>query len=172
MPGIGFGAAASTLVGQALGAGDSPRARRIGVRALGQALLVMGFLGVAFAFLHGPLARTFTPDAAIAEALAPFMLMLAIAQPFMGAHFTLAGVLRGAGDTVSPLCAAAIGNWGFRVPLAWLAAHVFGAGLTWVWAALIADHLARLAVNGGVFLLGRWDRQTGARARFAARRAS
>jgi Na+-driven multidrug efflux pump len=80
----------------------------------------------------------------------------------MGAHFTLAGVLRGAGDTVTPQVGAAVGNWGFRVPLAWIFAHLFGASLTWVWAALIADHFARMLINGGVFLFGRWDKKTGA----------
>jgi MATE family, multidrug efflux pump len=89
-------------------------------------------------------------------------MMLAIAQPFMGAHFTLAGVLRGAGDTVTPLVGAAVGNWGLRVPLAALASHV-NASLSWVWAALIADHLARVAINGLTFVFGSWDRQVGAR---------
>jgi putative MATE family efflux protein len=162
VPGLGFGAAASTFVGQALGAGESARARRIGLRALRQASLVMGALGVAFLFLRHPLADAFTRDDRIAESLTPFMMMLAIAQPFMGAHFTLAGVLRGAGDTVTPLVGAAVGNWGFRVPLAWIFAHLFGASLTWVWAALIADHFARMLINGGVFLFGRWDKKTGA----------
>jgi len=161
VPGLGFGAAASTFVGQALGAGDSQRARRVGLRALRQASFVMGALGVAFLFLRHPLADAFTRDDRIAESLAPFMMMLAIAQPFMGAHFTLAGVLRGAGDTVTPLVGAAVGNWGFRVPLAWVFAHFFGASLTWVWAALIADHFARMLINGGVFLFGRWDKKTG-----------
>jgi Na+-driven multidrug efflux pump len=90
------------------------------------------------------------------------MLMLAFAQPFMGAHFTLGGVLRGAGDTVTPLIGAAVGNWGFRVPLAWVFARVFGAHLIWVWAALIADHLARLLINGFAFFGGRWAKKTGA----------
>jgi putative MATE family efflux protein len=161
VPGVGFGAAASTFVGQALGAGDSVRARRVGLRALRQASIVMGVLGIAFLFLRHPLADTFTRDARIAECLSPFMMMLAIAQPFMGAHFTLAGVLRGAGDTVTPLVGAAVGNWGFRVPLAWIFAHLFGASLTFVWAALIADHFSRMLINGGVFLFGRWDTRTG-----------
>jgi putative MATE family efflux protein len=161
VPGVGFGAAASTFVGHALGAGDSRRARQIGWRALRQASLVMGALGVLFLFLRHPLADAFTRDDRIAASLAPFMMMLAIAQPFMGAHFTLAGVLRGAGDTVTPLVGAAVGNWGFRVPLAWVFAHLFGASLTWVWAALIADHFARMLINGSVFVWGRWDRNVG-----------
>jgi Na+-driven multidrug efflux pump len=162
-PGLGFGAAASTLVGQALGAGDSALARRVGFRSMRLALVMMGALSFVFLFLRAPMAHFFAHDAEVAADLAPFMLMLAIAQPFMGAHFTLGGVLRGAGDTVTPLIGAAVGNWGFRVPLAWIFARSFGAKLVWVWAALIADHMARLAINTAVFLRGRWATRTGAK---------
>jgi putative MATE family efflux protein len=165
VPGVAFGVAASTFVGHALGAGESARARRIGWRSLGQALLVMSALGIAFLFLRDPLSRAFTSDARIVESLVPFMTMLAIAQPFMGAHFTLGGVLRGAGDTVTPLIGAAVGNWGFRVPLAWLASHAFAAPLTWVWSALIADHFSRMLINGSVFVRGTWSKRTGAQLR-------
>jgi Na+-driven multidrug efflux pump len=125
-------------------------------------LKMMCALAFVFFFLRGPLAAAFTKDGEIAADLAPFMLMLALAQPFMGAHFTMGGVLRGAGDTVTPLIGAAVGNWGFRVPLAWAFARLFGAHLVWVWAALIADHLARLAINGAVFFRGRWAQRVGA----------
>ncbi len=162
VPGLGFSAAAATLVGQALGAGDSPLARRVGSRSVRQALAMMCALSFVFFFLRAPLARAFTNDPQVAADLAPFMLMLALAQPFMGTHFTLGGVLRGAGDTVTPLIGAAIGNWCFRVPLAWVFARAFGTNLVWVWAALIADHLARLAINGVVFARGRWAQRTGA----------
>jgi putative MATE family efflux protein len=164
-PGLGFAASASTIVGQALGAGDSSQARRAGLRCVGQALLVMGALAVAFYFLRGPLAHAFTKDAKVAENLMPFMLMLAIAQPFMGVHFTLGGVLRGAGDTITPLLGAAIGNWGFRVPLAIIFTRWFGHELVWVWAALIGDHVARMLVNGFVFLRGKWALRVGATVR-------
>ncbi len=162
VPGIAFGTAASAFVGHALGAGDSARARHVGIRSLVQASLVMGALGVLFLFLRTPLAVAFAGDARIAECLAPFMMMLAIAQPFMGAHFTLAGVLRGSGDTVTPLVGAAVGNWGLRVPLAALASHA-SAGLSWVWAALIADHFSRMMINGLTFIFGGWDKQIGAK---------
>jgi putative MATE family efflux protein len=165
VPGLGFGAAAATFVGQALGAGDSPAARRVGFRSVNQALVVMCVLGVAVFFLRDPLAKGFTNDARVAGELLPFMTMLALAQPLMGAHFTLSGVLRGAGDTMTPLVGAAVGNWGVRVPLAWLFARAFGVHLIWVWAALIGDHFARLAINGFVFLRGRWARRTGAKLR-------
>jgi putative MATE family efflux protein len=160
VPGIAFGTAASAFVGHALGASDSRRARQVGIRSITLASLVMGALAILFLFLRNPLAITFTSDARIVECLVPFMLMLAIAQPFMGAHFTLAGVLRGSGDTVTPFMGAAVGSWGLRVPLAALAAHL-GASLSWVWAALIADHFSRMMINGLTFLFGGWDRRVG-----------
>ena len=166
-PGLGFAAAASTFVGQALGAGDSEGAQKAARRAVGQALAVTTGVAFVYAFLRTPLAYAFTKDPKVAECLLPFMLMLAIAQPFMASHFTLGGVLRGAGDTVTPLVGAAIGNWGFRVPLAWLFTRMFGHDLVWVWAALIGDHVARAAVNGAVFLRGRWALRVGATVRRA-----
>jgi len=161
VPGIGFAAAAATFVGQALGAGDSAMARRLGFRATGQALRVMCAMAVVFLFLRQPLARAFTTDESVAADLAPMMLMLAVAQPFMGTHFALGGVLRGAGDTVTPFLGAAVGNLCFRVPLAWVFARVLGAPLAWVWSALVFDHMARLAINGTVFLRGRWAQRVG-----------
>ena len=71
VPGIAFGTAASAFVGHALGAGDSARARHVGVRSLVQASMVMGALGVLFLFLRNPLAAAFAGDARIAECLAP-----------------------------------------------------------------------------------------------------
>jgi putative MATE family efflux protein len=168
VPGLGFGAAAATFVGQALGAGDSEGARRVGVRSVSQALLVMCALAIVVLFMRVPLAKGFTNDPRVISELLPLMTMLALAQPFMGAHFTLGGVLRGAGDTMTPLVGAAVGNWGVRVPLAWLFARTFGVHLIWVWAALIGDHVARLAISGVVFLRGGWARRTGAMIRSLA----
>jgi putative MATE family efflux protein len=162
IPGLAFGAAASAFVGQALGAGDSAQARRVGFRAIGQVLIVMCIMAVGVLFLREPLARAFTSDDAVAADLAPMMLMLGVAQPFMGTHFALGGVLRGAGDTMTPFLGAALGNLCFRVPLAWVFARLLGMPLAWVWSALVFDHIARLAVNGTVFMRGGWSQRVGA----------
>jgi Na+-driven multidrug efflux pump len=122
----------------------------------------MCVMAVAVLFLREPLARAFTSDERVAADLAPMMLMLGIAQPFMGTHFALGGVLRGAGDTMTPFLGAAVGNLCFRVPLAWMFARLLGLPLAWVWSALVFDHLARLVVNGSVFLRGKWAQRVGA----------
>ncbi|MGH2900678.1 MAG: MATE family efflux transporter, partial [Solirubrobacteraceae bacterium] len=133
IPGVGISVAASTLVAQALGAGDARLAARAGWRAARLSLLVSLVLFVVFALLRKTLAEGFTDDQQVIAALEPFMLLRGIAQPFLGVHFTLAGALRGAGDTVTPLWSATLGNWIFRVPLALLVAKVLHAPVVWVW---------------------------------------
>lgn len=156
IPGIGFAAAAATLVGHELGAADPRAAVRAGWRSTRFAVSVSIVLGIACAIGREPLARIFTNDASVLAELGPFMLTLALTQPLLGFHFTVAGALRGAGDTVSPLLAAAIGNWAFRVPLAWAFSSA-GWPVTWMWIALVFDHVARAAWVGTVFVRGRWQ---------------
>ena len=158
LPGIGFGAAAATLVGQALGARDAAGARRAGWRCMQLALAVMGVLGFFCAFGREPLARIFTGDEQVIGQLLPFLLMLALAQPFMGVHFTLSGALRGAGDTTTPLLGASVGNWILRIPLAWLMASVLHGPVLWAWAALVFDHVLRSIWYVSSFRGTRWER--------------
>lgn len=162
IPGIGFSAAAATLVGHALGARDPHAATRAGWRAVRFAIGVSLVLGVAFALARGEIARLFTDDAGVLDALDPFMLTLALSQPLLGMHFTLSGALRGAGDTVTPLLAAAIGNWAFRVPLAYAFTRL-ELPVIWMWLALVFDHVARATWVGFAFTRGRWRERAAAR---------
>jgi len=167
IPGTGFAAAAATLVGHALGAGAPREATRAGWRAARLAVGVSIVLGLCVAFARVPLARVFTDDEGVIEALGPFMLTLALAQPLMGIHFTLGGALRGAGDTLSPLLAATAGNWLLRVPLAY-AFQRHGLDVVWIWLALVFDHLARATWMSLAFLRGRWRTRAMARATAAS----
>lgn len=162
IPGVGFSVASSTLVGQALGASRPDDALRAGWRSVRMAVLVSVVLGVVFAAGREPLARAFSVDQGVIAELIPFMLLLALSQPLLGLHFTLAGALRGAGDTVTPLVAAGVGNWVFRVPLAYLCTRVFELPVIWVWWCLVFDHLARSLILAFVFNRGRWRRRLGA----------
>ncbi|HEY8156185.1 MAG TPA: MATE family efflux transporter [Myxococcota bacterium] len=143
IPGTGFGVAASTLVGQALGAGRPVEALQAGWRATRMAIGIAVPLGALCALAREPLGRLFTDDPAIIEALGPFLLCLALSQPFLQAHFALGGAHRGAGDTWTPFIAATVGNWLLRTPIAFFLAFVLRTDVIWVWYALTIDHLAR-----------------------------
>lgn len=161
IPGLGLSVAAATLVGQALGAGDAPRARRAGqISSRLGAAIALG-LGSIFIASRVPLAHLFTQDAAVVAALDPFILLLGVGLPFLVSHFTLSGALRGAGDTMTPLWAAAVGNWVFRVPLGYLLAHVLHLELFWVWSIMIVDHATRALWLRYAFKHGSWDQRLG-----------
>lgn len=156
IPGTGYAQACSTIVGQALGARRPGAALRGSKRSLVLAISTAIPLGVIFAWFRVPLAELFTDDVAVVGALSPFMFCLAIAQPFLQVHFTLGGAHKGAGDTITPLIAAAIGNWAIRVPAAILLATVFEVDVVWLWATVIFDHIARTVYLGASFSRGKW----------------
>lgn len=156
IPGIAYGAAASTLVGQSLGREQPDEAERIGWQATRIALVTAAALGVVCIFSREMLAGLFTDDPEIIATLGPFMVFLAVAQPLLQVHFTLAGAHRGAGDTWTPLVASAVGNWIFRVPLACLFGLYFEWSLLWFWSALVVDHLVRVIWLAIAFRRGDW----------------
>lgn len=155
IPGTGFGVAASTLVGQALGAGRREEAMQAGWRATRMAIGIAVPLGALCALAREPLGRLFTDDPATIQALGPFLLCLALSQPFLQAHFALGGAHRGAGDTWTPFIAATVGNWLLRTPIAFLLAFVLRTDVIWVWYALTIDHLARTVWLAWSFRRGR-----------------
>jgi putative MATE family efflux protein len=162
IPGFGLAVAAGTLVGHALGAGDPALARRSAHVALRIGVGISLALAAIFIFFRLPIARWFTSDPAVIAALDPFILLLGVGLPFLVAHFTLSGALRGAGDTLTPLWAAVLGNWVFRVPLGYLSAEVFGVDLFWVWALMVVDHTSRALWLAIAFRRGNWHTRLGA----------
>jgi putative MATE family efflux protein len=155
IPGTGFGVAAATLVGQALGAGRREEAIAAGWRATRMAIWIAVLLGSLCALAREPLGRLFTDDPSTIQALGPFLLCLALSQPFLQAHFALGGAHRGAGDTWTPFIAATVGNWVLRTPIAFLLAFVLRTDVVWVWYALMIDHLARAIWLAWSFRRGR-----------------
>jgi len=156
IPGTAYAQAAATMIGQCLGARDPDQATRIGWHSARLAIVTAIVLGLAFGYLRYPLARLLTNDADVIAALGPFMLVLALAQPLLQLQFALGGAHRGAGDTLSPLIAAMIGNWIFRLPLAFGLGVFLHADIIWIWCALIFDHLARSIYLTISFKRGKW----------------
>lgn len=145
IPATSFSAAAATIVGHAIGAGHVAAARLAAWRSMRIALVVATGLGVFFAAIRKPLAAAFTDDPAVLAGLDSFMLIVALAQPFLGIHFTLAGALRGAGATLWPLLSAFFGNWCVRVPMVWVLGYALRWDVMWLWIAMVTDHAVRTA---------------------------
>jgi len=153
--GFGFSIAASTLVGQHLGAGDPDGAAQRGWHAMGLAALVMLVLGTAIILAARPLARFLIDDPEVVRLTVAFIYVLGSVQVLMAVEFTLSGALRGAGDTRFPLLTVTCGLFGGRIALAALSAWL-GLAVEWVFAALIADYLIKTSLLVWRFHSRRW----------------
>lgn len=156
LPGLGFGAAAGTLVGQALGARRPDEAVRNGWTAMGLAIGVMTAGGLVLFARARAVAALFVDDPAVIDAAVSFIHVLAAAQPLMAVDFALSGALRGAGDTRFPLLVALLAFYGCRLGLSWVVADVVAGPLPWLWATMVGDYLLRAVLKGWRFRSGAW----------------
>jgi len=156
MPGFGFGLAATTLVGQNLGAGQPKRAENSGYVASKMAAVFMSIVGVLFFFFSHQIAGFFTADAAVQLAAGQNLKIMAISQPFLAYVMVLGGALRGAGDTKWVMFVTLVGTWGSRVVMGWFLGIFLGLGLRGVWIAMVLDNLIRAAMLVARFRGGYW----------------
>lgn len=133
---LGIGMAASTRVGNRIGAGQPWGAAA--ALAIGLGVALMSCFALIFRFLPELPLSLFEPPA---DVLALAMLALPIAglfQLFDGTQGVSFGVLRGAGDMRLPALINVVGYYCFGLPLGWLLAFRFGLGLPGIWYGLIA----------------------------------
>jgi len=155
-PSMAFGVAATTLVGQSLGAKDEEKAKKYADMIHHMAVLVACIMGAVFILFSYQLACLYTDDATVAAAASIILKIMALAQPGQSTQLSVAGVLRGAGDTLYPLYASIFGIWIFRVFVAYVFVSVFHWGLIGAWVALVFDQYTRAAVVYFRYRSGKW----------------
>lgn len=159
MPAAGFGIAATTLVGRSLGAGDTHLAQRYVQQLLRWSVALTACTTAILVLCPRFLMSLLTNDAAVIELGAQYLLIMGLSQIPQQITGTLGGTLRGAGDTLTPMVAAALGIWGCRIPLAYFLSGHFG--LTGIWWAIDIDQFVRLAVVAWQYRRGTWKTQLG-----------
>ena len=102
------------------------------------------------------MARIYTKDLAVAAMAGTVLKIMALSQPGQSTQMSLAGALRGAGDTVYPLYASFVGIWVFRVAVAYIFVNVFHLGLVGAWMALVLDQYTRATIVYLRFRSGKW----------------
>jgi MATE family multidrug resistance protein len=135
LPGIGFGLAAATLVGQALGRGRVDVARDAGWRVARLAAAVVA-LGVApMVAMPDLVLGVFLQDpATLALARTPLRLAM-VAAPVDIAGMVLMQSHLGAGNSRKVMAVSMSTQWLVFLPLAWLLGPLLGYGLVVVWLA-------------------------------------
>ncbi|MFM9329054.1 MATE family efflux transporter [Paenibacillus mesotrionivorans] len=143
MPGYGLAVAATTLVGQHLGANRRKDAFEYGLLTTGIAVVFMSFVGVLMFFFSSIAAGWFTTDPYIISLITTALRINAFAQPFLAIGLVIAGALQGAGDTKSPMYSTAIGMWLVRVLGVYMLCLQFDMGIAGVWLSIAFDLLLR-----------------------------
>lgn len=137
MPGFAFSIASSALVGQRIGANDPGGAKAIGWIAAKQALILMGFLGIAVAIASPYLVQPFSPDPSVARLATIYLILAGLSEPGLALLMTLGGGIRGAGNTRVPMIINISGLYLFRViPTAILTKYI---GVTGAWLSMFTD---------------------------------
>lgn len=156
LPGMGFATAATTLVGQELGAGRPDRAAESGYEAFRLGVWLMGVMGLAFVLVPELFLRFFVADERVVAAAVTPLRMVGLAQPALAAQFIFSGGLRGGGDAKWPLYSKMFSVWLVRLPLAWLLVEVAGWGLNGIWLAMSVDFVVQGLLAWRRFARGQW----------------
>jgi putative MATE family efflux protein len=145
----GMGAAATTLVGQSLGAGESGRAVRSAWRALFLTCLPVGAVTVLLVGFPEVAIGVFSSDAEVIAAGTTYVLLVGMTQLFMAAEVVLLGAFAGVQWTAVP-AAIEIGFTAIRVPLAmWLISR--GWGVEAVWSAIASTTVIKGTLLAALF---------------------
>ncbi len=157
IPGYGMMAAAATLTGNAIGAGD-----RQGIRELARVnvmieVLLMTVSG-ALLFIFAPnIAGVFSKDAEVISLASTVLRMVAVSEPVFGVSLVIEGMMQGAGKTVAPFVFNIIGMWGVRIIGTFICTQLLSMGLVSAWACMIGHNLLLFILFMGYYLHGGWN---------------
>ena len=157
MPSLGLGVAASTAVGQSLGARDPQLAHRYGREAAIAGTLVSTLVGVVVFLFPRALMSVFTTDPAVLDAGELPVRTIGLFMPVVGLATIMPSALRGAGDTRAMLLISLLALWTIRVPLALVLGVVLGFGLTGLWIGAGVNYITIAVASLVRFASGRWQ---------------
>ena len=147
MPGYGIAEAATTLVGQGIGAGQKLLTRSFARMSVGLGIGVMTFMGLLMWIFAPELMSVMSPVEEVISLGTEVLRIEAWAEPMFAAAIVCNGVFIGAGDTIIPAIMSLSSMWAVRLTLAATLAPKYG--LIGVWTAMAIE----LTFRGGIFLV-------------------
>lgn len=133
---LGLSSAAAVRVGHAVGAGDLRRAVHAGWTAFAVGASIMSVLGLSFILAPEPMLRAFTSDPRVLAIGRRLLVIAAGFQLFDGTQAVATGVLRGVGDTRTPMVMNVIGHWVLGLPVGYALCFWAGWGVAGLWVGL------------------------------------
>ncbi|QUH29910.1 MATE family efflux transporter [Vallitalea guaymasensis] len=140
MPTMGLAQAASSIVGQNLGAGQKERAFKSGQYAMKASFIILVILGAIFAIFPTVFFDIFSDDTEVIGMGRYYIYGITLLYAFVGCRIVMSNVFQGAGAASVSMWLSLICLWGFRVPLSYALSYTplgikglwLGVGLSFI----------------------------------------
>ncbi len=156
LPSWGISNAASTIVGQNLGAGKPDRAERA-VMVTGYInMILLGIVGFILVIAPVTFIRVFVHEPNLVKAGAECLRIISIGFIAYGFGMVMVNSFNGAGDTTTPLKINIFAFWMFEIPLAWILSMKSGMNEQGVYTAIVIAESLMTITAWLIFRQGRW----------------
>lgn len=146
-PAMGFGVAASTFVGQCLGAKEKKLARIYLRQILKGSLAITTVSMVILICFPKFMMSLLTNNKDIIQLGVIYLILMGIVQVPQNSAGVLSGAMRGAGYTKVPMIVAGIGLWGIRVPFTLIVVYLLKMPIIAVWIIMSLDLALRFVIS-------------------------
>lgn len=148
MPGYGIADAATTLVGQSIGAKRPALAWSFAKMAVATGMLIMAFMGAVMWVFAPEMMALLSPVEAIQQLGVEVLRIEAWAEPMFAASIVCYYCMVGTGQTMAPAITNLVTMWGIRLTLAAYLAPLWG--LRGVWVAMAIELSVRGIAQGAL----------------------
>jgi putative MATE family efflux protein len=159
LPAWGLSNAASTLVGQNLGAQQFRRAEQAVIKTIHYNVGYMAFVMVLSLAGAPFFVSFFTNDIQVQEVAVRATYIISLGYICYGIGMVLVNTFNGAGDTWTPTWINLVGFWLFQIPLAYLLARHWGLGPEGVFIAIPVAETGITLTSYLLFRRGTWQQK-------------
>lgn len=156
LPAMGLANAATTLVGQNLGAGQPDRAEASVWKAALYNAIFLGSCSILFILFGDQVIGLFSSDPGVLLIGKEALFVLCLGYVFFAYGMVIAQSFNGAGDTLTPTIINILMFWVLEIPIAWYLAMYLGWGASGVFWSVAMCHSLHALVSVYIFKKGWW----------------
>jgi putative MATE family efflux protein len=154
---MNFSAALATFVGQNIGAKKTERVRAGFIATLKMSSVISVIISAVVLIFGYPIISVFTSDPEVIRIGREYLIIVGAFYVVFTSMFTIAGVMRGAGDTLIPMFISLIALWVIRIPGAWILSDKFGE--IGIWWAIPMGWFVGFLLSFIYYLTGNWKKK-------------
>ncbi len=156
LPGLGFGLAATSLVGQALGRGSADDAKRWGWDVVKVSTTLLAVLGLLMVLFPEQMLQPFLKEPEVLALAKPALMVFGASIGLDGCGLVLQNAMLGAGASRRVMLVSISLQWGLFLPASYIVGPVLGLGLIAVWIAQAVQRALQAMIYIVLWHRGEW----------------